>query len=170
MDEVKCFLWSIQSERLHKVFDYVNSIDELCSVLGMDFMKTITEVHPSLDEHSSDQSKSISNSTLNRLDESVRSLREEKKGRITKVWQLVWIRKINGLIFHLLCIKVLIIIWKCTITAPWGQLFTKIPLKISKLWVLKCLLENIPKSFNMIRMLVWWETYPGELIYLPKYP
>ena len=83
----------MQSERLHKVLGYVNSIHELCAVLGMDFFKTIKEVHPSLDESSSNQSKSISNSTLNRLDVSVRSLGEEKTKRIMKVWKHVWIRK-----------------------------------------------------------------------------
>lgn len=75
----------MQSERLHKVLDYVSTVHELCAVLGMDFFKTVTGVHPSLDDSTSGQSKSISNDTLDKLAKTVASLKQEKKQRIKKV-------------------------------------------------------------------------------------
>ena len=82
---VPSLLFPPQSERLHKVLDYVNVIHEHCAVLGMDFFKTVTTVHPSLDESISGQSKSISHDTIERLATTVTSLKEEKKRRIKKV-------------------------------------------------------------------------------------
>lgn len=70
---------------MHKVLDYVNVIHEHCAVLGMDFFKTVTAVHPSLDESVSGQSKSISHDTIDRLAITVSSLKEEKKQRMKKV-------------------------------------------------------------------------------------
>lgn len=75
-----------KSERLYKVIDFVNTIHELCSVLGLDFLRTVTDVHPSLDE--SEQSKSISNDTVNRLAATIETLREEKKKRMQKLQDL----------------------------------------------------------------------------------
>ncbi|KAH7435948.1 hypothetical protein KP509_06G085100 [Ceratopteris richardii] len=77
-----------KSERLQKVMDYVGTVHDLCAVLGMDFFKTITEVHPSLDDSTSGQSKSISNDTLDKLAKTVTSLRQEKKHRIKKLQDL----------------------------------------------------------------------------------
>ncbi|KAH7426302.1 hypothetical protein KP509_11G094300 [Ceratopteris richardii] len=77
-----------KNERLHKVLDYVGTIHDLCAVLGMDFFKAVTEVHPSLDDSSSVQSKSISNDTLDKLARTVTSLRQEKKQRIKKLQEL----------------------------------------------------------------------------------
>eukprot|EP01018_Ginkgo_biloba_P011853 Gb_30131 [translate_table: standard] len=75
-----------KSDRLYKVIEYVNTVHGLCSVLGLDFLRTVTDVHPSLDE--SEQSKSISNDTIERLAMTINSLQEEKKKRMQKLQDL----------------------------------------------------------------------------------
>lgn len=60
---------------------------DLCSVLGMDFYSTVTEVHSSLNDSTGVQSKSISNETLSKLAETVVALEEDKKQRLQKVNQ-----------------------------------------------------------------------------------
>lgn len=77
-----------KSDRLHKVLEYVNTVRDLCAVLGMDFFNIITEVHPSLGDSVGIQSKSISNDTLARLARTVQSLKEEKKQRLQKLQEL----------------------------------------------------------------------------------
>lgn len=74
-----------QSERLHKVLEFVSNVHDLCSVLGMDFYSTVTEAHPSLNDSIGVQSKSISNETLSKLAEIVIALKEDKKQRLHKV-------------------------------------------------------------------------------------
>lgn len=76
-----CFC--VQNNRLYKVIEYCDTLHGLCSVLGLDFLSTATEVHPSLDE--SEQAKSISNDTIERLAMTIRALQEEKKKRMQKV-------------------------------------------------------------------------------------
>jgi Ase1/PRC1/MAP65 family protein len=75
----------LQSNRLEKVLDYVSMVHDLCTVLGMDFVSTVAEVHPSLDDSVDDNCKSISNDTLSRLDKTVVTLNEDKKLRLSKV-------------------------------------------------------------------------------------
>ncbi|KAB2096093.1 hypothetical protein ES319_A01G085500v1 [Gossypium barbadense] len=77
-----------KSDRLHKVLEFVSTVHDLCAVLGMDFLSTITEVHPSLDDTTGVQSKSISNDTLLRLAETVSALNEDKKQRLHKLQEL----------------------------------------------------------------------------------
>ncbi|GMJ11529.1 microtubule-associated proteins 65-1 [Hibiscus trionum] len=77
-----------KSDRLHKVLDFVGTVHDLCAVLGVDFFGTITEVHPSLDEATCVQSKSISNDTLLRLAKTVSDLNEDKKQRLRKLQEL----------------------------------------------------------------------------------
>ncbi|MBA0874138.1 hypothetical protein Goshw_012275, partial [Gossypium schwendimanii] len=77
-----------KSDRLHKVLEFVGTVHDLCAVLGMDFFSTITEVHPSLDDKTCVQSKSISNDTLLRLAETVSALHEDKKQRLHKLQEL----------------------------------------------------------------------------------
>ncbi|ONK81988.1 uncharacterized protein A4U43_C01F34960 [Asparagus officinalis] len=92
LDEFQSQLLELQkekSDRLHKVLDFVSNIHALCSVLGMDFFSTINEVHPSLDDSISVQSKSISNETLSKLSGMVGSLVEDKKLRLQKLQELV---------------------------------------------------------------------------------
>lgn len=76
---------NLQSDRLHKVLDLVSTVHDLCAVLGMDFFSTVTEVHPSLDDSTGVQSKSISNDTLSNLANTVLVLKEDKKQRLLKV-------------------------------------------------------------------------------------
>lgn len=78
-------LLSWQSDRLHKVLELVSSVHDLCAVLGIDFYSTVTEVHPSLNDATGVQSKSISNDTLTRLAKTLISLKEDKKQRLHKV-------------------------------------------------------------------------------------
>ncbi|CAI0437330.1 unnamed protein product [Linum tenue] len=91
LDEYNARLQELQkekSERLHKVLEYVSSVHDLCAVLGLDFFSTVTDVHPSLNESTGVQSKSISNGTLARLAKTVLELTEDKKQRLRKLQEL----------------------------------------------------------------------------------
>ncbi|KAJ4753150.1 microtubule-associated protein 65-2 [Rhynchospora pubera] len=77
-----------KSNRQQKVLDYVSMVHDLCTVLGMDFFSTITEVHPSLDDSIDVDCKSISDDTLSKLDKTVASLKEDKKTRLHKLQEL----------------------------------------------------------------------------------
>lgn len=81
----KLFIFFYQSDRLHKVLGYVNEVHSLCGVLGFDFSKTVSDVHPSLGGLSSEHSTNISNSTLEGLEKTIFKLKTEKKDRINKV-------------------------------------------------------------------------------------
>jgi len=76
---------ALQSERLHKVLEYVSTVHDICAVLGMDFFSIVTEVHPSLNDAVGVHSKSISNGTLAKLAKTVSALKEDKKQRLHKV-------------------------------------------------------------------------------------
>ncbi|KAM7504229.1 hypothetical protein LguiB_003133 [Lonicera macranthoides] len=91
LDEFHAHLQELQkekSERLHKVLEFVSTVHDLCAVLGMDFFTTVTEVHPSLNDSTGVQSKSISNDTLSRLAKTVLALKEDKKQRLQKLQEL----------------------------------------------------------------------------------
>nr|XP_043622058.1 65-kDa microtubule-associated protein 1-like [Erigeron canadensis] len=77
-----------KSDRLHKVLELVSTVHDLCAVLGIDFYSTVTEVHPSLNDATGVQSKSISNDTLARLAKTVVALKEDKKQRLQKLQEL----------------------------------------------------------------------------------
>ncbi|XP_057472672.1 65-kDa microtubule-associated protein 1-like [Actinidia eriantha] len=77
-----------KSERLHKVLEFVSTVHDLCAVLGMDFFSTVNEVHPSLNDLTEVQSKSISNDTLSRLAKTVLALKEDRKQRLHKLQEL----------------------------------------------------------------------------------
>ncbi|XP_006660676.1 65-kDa microtubule-associated protein 6-like [Oryza brachyantha] len=74
-----------KSDRLHKVLEYVNEVHCLCGVLGIDFGKTVNEVHPSLHQNGLEQSTNISYSTLEGLDRTITNLKAERKSRIDKM-------------------------------------------------------------------------------------
>lgn len=82
------FFMLLQSDRLHKIFEFVNEVHSLCGVLGLDFGKTVSDVHPSLQGTYQEQSTNISNSTLEGLEHAIRTLKLERKARIQKVMQL----------------------------------------------------------------------------------
>ncbi|KAK4751589.1 hypothetical protein SAY87_005071 [Trapa incisa] len=91
LDEYQAQLQELQkekSERLHKVLEFVSTVHDLCAVLGVDFFSTVTEVHPSLNDSTTVQSKSISNDTLSRLAKTVLALKEDKKQRLQKLQEL----------------------------------------------------------------------------------
>ncbi|KAG5568832.1 hypothetical protein H5410_064154 [Solanum commersonii] len=91
LDEFHAQLQDLQkekSERLHQVLDFVSIIHDLCAVLGIDFFSTVTEVHPSLNDSTGVQSKSISNDTLSSLARTVLALEEDKKQRLQKFQEL----------------------------------------------------------------------------------
>ncbi|NP_001311648.1 65-kDa microtubule-associated protein 1-like [Nicotiana tabacum] len=91
LDEFQAQLQELQkekSERLQKVLELVSTVHDLCAVLGMDFFSTVTEVHPSLNDSTGVQSKSISNDTLSSLAKTVLVLKEDKKQRLHKLQEL----------------------------------------------------------------------------------
>jgi protein regulator of cytokinesis 1 len=91
LDDFQSQLQELQkekSDRLRKVLEFVSTVHDLCAVLGLDFLSTVTEVHPSLDEDTSVQSKSISNETLSRLAKTVLTLKDDKKQRLQKLQEL----------------------------------------------------------------------------------
>ncbi|CAA6663601.1 unnamed protein product [Spirodela intermedia] len=88
LGELKSKLQELQKEknrRLGEVNNYIKMIHETSNVMSVDFNKTIREVHPSFLDIRSDQSKSISNDTLARLDGSIHFLMNEKKQRLQKL-------------------------------------------------------------------------------------
>ncbi|CAN4113892.1 unnamed protein product [Withania somnifera] len=74
-----------KSERIQKVLDCVNEVHSLCCVLGLDFGKTVSDVHPSLHETSLGQSTNISLSALGSLEQAIFKLKTERKIRYQKL-------------------------------------------------------------------------------------
>ncbi|EAZ36768.1 hypothetical protein OsJ_21104 [Oryza sativa Japonica Group] len=74
-----------KNERVREFVNVQSQIDQIC---GMDFLSTVTEVHPSLDDSIGDNCKSISNDTLSKLDKTVATLNEDKKSRLSKLQEL----------------------------------------------------------------------------------
>lgn len=64
------------------MLEHLSTLHALCVVLGVDFKQTVTEVHPSLDE--AEESNSVSNEVIERLDSVIQSLREVKLQRMQK--------------------------------------------------------------------------------------
>lgn len=81
----RIFFICLQSDRLNKVLGYVNEVHSLCSVLGLDFGHTVSEVDPSLHRANTEQSTNISNSTLEGLEQTILKLKTERKARINRV-------------------------------------------------------------------------------------
>lgn len=78
-----------KSDRLQKVYVYVDEVQCLCAVLGMDFAKTVKDVHPSLPGSNSDNSTNISDSTLEGLTQTILKLKAEKRTRVSKLQEIV---------------------------------------------------------------------------------
>ncbi|CAN1839260.1 65-kDa microtubule-associated protein 6 [Linum perenne] len=88
LNEYQTHLRTLQkekSDRLNKVFECVNEVHSLCSVLGLDFGKSVSEVHPSLHGANREQLTNISNSTLEGLEQTIQKLKSERKARIQKL-------------------------------------------------------------------------------------
>ncbi|CAA6656066.1 unnamed protein product [Spirodela intermedia] len=75
-----------KSDRLKQVLDLLSSLNSLCSVLGMDFKHTISQIHPSLEDTGG--SNSVSNETIERLDSVIHGLRDIKLQRMQKLQDL----------------------------------------------------------------------------------
>lgn len=65
--------------------EFVNEVHSLCGVLGLDFGKTVSEIHPSLQGTSLEQSTNVSDTTLEGLDQAILGLKTERKLRHQKV-------------------------------------------------------------------------------------
>ncbi|CAH9108112.1 unnamed protein product [Cuscuta europaea] len=88
LDELHAQLQELQNEkskRLHKVLEFVSTVHDLCAVLGIDFSSTVTEVHPSLNDSTDFQSKSITDDTLMNLAKTVLALKDDKEQRLQKL-------------------------------------------------------------------------------------
>ncbi|KAJ8477299.1 hypothetical protein OPV22_021026 [Ensete ventricosum] len=88
LDEYHAQLRALQkekSDRLQKVLEYVSEVHSLCGVLGLDFRKTLDEVHPSLHDAHPEQSTNVSNNTLEGLAQAILKLKAEKRIQIQKL-------------------------------------------------------------------------------------
>lgn len=75
-----------KSDRLKKVQDNLHALRSLCSVLGLDFKQTVSEVHPSLGN--SEGSRSVNNDTISQLALVIQELRGVKLQRMQKLQDL----------------------------------------------------------------------------------
>ncbi|CAK8532444.1 unnamed protein product [Lathyrus sativus] len=75
-----------KSDRLQKIQDNLYTLTSLCSVLGLDFKQTVSEVHPSLGN--SEVPKSVNNDTISRLALATQELRGLKLHRMQKLQDL----------------------------------------------------------------------------------
>lgn len=72
-----------QSDRIKKVQDHLYTLNSLCSVLGLDFKQTVSEIHPILGD--TEGPKSVTNDTIQQLAVAIQNLREVKLQRMQKV-------------------------------------------------------------------------------------
>nr|GEV20935.1 65-kDa microtubule-associated protein 6-like [Tanacetum cinerariifolium] len=92
LSEYQSHLRSLQkekSERISKVLAYVNEVHLLCSILGSDFGKTVSAVHPSLHDTSLERATNISDITLEGLENAILKLKIERKVRFQKLKDIV---------------------------------------------------------------------------------
>lgn len=88
LEELKLHLRDLQDEkvlRLQNLNRYISTIHELSVVMSFDFLKTVSDIHPSMTDPANGQSKSISNDTLAKLTRVIDSLRQEKQKRLLKL-------------------------------------------------------------------------------------
>ncbi|KAI4324904.1 hypothetical protein MLD38_030347 [Melastoma candidum] len=89
LQEFNQILASLHKEkngRLIQVQEHLNALQSTCSVLGMDFQHVAAEVHASLTDF--DGRWSITNHTIERLDDTIQKLREAKLQRMQKLQDL----------------------------------------------------------------------------------
>ncbi|PWA60372.1 microtubule-associated protein, MAP65/Ase1/PRC1 [Artemisia annua] len=92
LSEYQSHLRSLQkekSQRISKVLAYVNEVHLLCSILGLDFGKTVSAVHPSLHDTSLERATNISDITLEGLENAILKLKTERKVRFQKLKDIV---------------------------------------------------------------------------------
>ncbi|XP_022966946.1 65-kDa microtubule-associated protein 5 [Cucurbita maxima] len=91
LGELKLHLQELQTEkhlRLQRVNSNISLIHELSVVMSVDFLKTVSEVHPSLGDPKSGPSRCISNDTLAKLTGVIHSLKQSKQERLQKLKDL----------------------------------------------------------------------------------
>lgn len=81
-----CIFYHPQSVRLKKVLEFVDELHSLCNLLDLDFCKTLSDVHPSLQGTSLDQATNICDATLEGLDQAILKLKTERTFRFQKVF------------------------------------------------------------------------------------
>ncbi|XWS22937.1 hypothetical protein CRYUN_Cryun29cG0078500 [Craigia yunnanensis] len=86
---ILAFSFALQSDRLHKVLQYVNEVHLLCGVLGLDFAQSVSDVHPSLQRTNQEQSTNISKGTFEGLEQTINKLKTERRIRIQKLRDIV---------------------------------------------------------------------------------
>ncbi|XP_021280136.1 65-kDa microtubule-associated protein 4 [Herrania umbratica] len=89
LEELHRELHELQNEkinRLNQVQGHLNTINSLCTVLGMDFLQTVCRIHATLDD--SNGAKDVSNNTIARLAAQIQSLQELKIKRMQKIQDL----------------------------------------------------------------------------------
>ncbi|KAF5759944.1 putative microtubule-associated protein, MAP65/Ase1/PRC1 [Helianthus annuus] len=92
LGEYQSHLRSLQkekSEHIQKVLAYVNEVHLMCSILGLDFGKTVSVVHPSLHDKRLEHATSISDNTLEGLENTILKLKTERKVRFQKLKDIV---------------------------------------------------------------------------------
>ncbi|CAA3013762.1 65-kDa microtubule-associated 5 [Olea europaea subsp. europaea] len=85
LGELNSQLLELQSEknfRLQKVNSHITAIHKLSVVMSLDFKRIMAEIHPSLTDSPTGQTKCISNEILARLASEVNSLIQKKQGRL----------------------------------------------------------------------------------------
>ncbi|KAH0854844.1 hypothetical protein HID58_032146, partial [Brassica napus] len=90
LEELHRELYTLQEQkrnRMKQIQDHLRTLESLCSVLGLNFRETVTKIHPSLVE--SEGSRSISNTTLDKLASSVNQWHETKIQRMQELQNLV---------------------------------------------------------------------------------
>ncbi|KAI4368492.1 hypothetical protein MLD38_017044 [Melastoma candidum] len=73
-----------KNNRLRKVDEQIDAIHKLSTIMGMDFSMIVTKVHPTLNELCG-LSKNISDAILEKLENTVKSLEEERRRRLEKL-------------------------------------------------------------------------------------
>ncbi|XP_041021651.1 65-kDa microtubule-associated protein 4-like isoform X2 [Juglans microcarpa x Juglans regia] len=89
LEELRKQLLKLQnqkSNRLKKVSDHLNTLNSLCSVLGMDLRHIAGEIHPSFND--SKGTKDVSNQTIENLAAAVQNLKEVKIQRTQRLQNL----------------------------------------------------------------------------------
>ncbi|WOK98817.1 65-kDa microtubule-associated protein 3-like [Canna indica] len=79
-------LRTLKSNRLKQVMEHLYTLNALCSVLGFNFIESVREIHPSLND--AEGSKDLSNATIEKLATAIQSLREIKLERMKKLQDL----------------------------------------------------------------------------------
>jgi len=77
----------VQANRLKQVSDQLNTLNSLCSVLGLDVKDKICDIFPTM--VNSSLRKDVSDNTIKNLTSEIQSLREIKIHRMQKVITLV---------------------------------------------------------------------------------